>query len=114
LMTFTSGGGQVTATAVLGGDCGTDCPRNGAFYDRRSRFLCRCRSGVEQPSAVGSLSVTSSAPLPVFWKHLKPRIVEIEHANLRRIWTPFGLLESADLGGRRRQPEERVTSRLLK
>jgi len=52
-MTFTSGGGQVTATAAFGGNCGTDRPRNGALYDRRSRFLCRCRSGVEQPYAVG-------------------------------------------------------------
>jgi len=55
------------ATAAFGGDCGTDRPSRGAFYDRRSRFLYRCRSGVEQPSALG---YTSSASLPVFRKHL--------------------------------------------
>jgi len=26
-----------------------------AFYNRRSRFLCRCRSSVEQPSALGDV-----------------------------------------------------------
>jgi len=57
------GGGRVTATASFGGDCGTDRPSHGAFYDRRSRFLCRCRTGVEQPSALGYvISVPSGFP----------------------------------------------------
>jgi len=97
-MTFTSGGGQVTATAAFGGDCGTDHPRNGAFYVGRSRFLCRFRSDVEEPFALGYvISVPSgfpeaseacssaclllngiSAPLRL----LVPGIVEIEHAIL--------------------------------
>jgi len=41
------------ATAAFGGDCSTDRPSHGAFYDRRSRFLCRYRWGVEQNSALG-------------------------------------------------------------
>jgi len=52
LMTFTSGGGRITAMAAFGSDCGTDHPSHGAFYDRLSRFLSRYRSGVEQPSAL--------------------------------------------------------------
>jgi len=58
-MTFTICGGQVTARAAFGGDCGTDRTRNGAFYVRRSRFIYRCRSGVEKPSAI---SVPSGFP----------------------------------------------------
>jgi len=52
------------ATAVFGGDCGTDRPiSHCAFYDRRSCFLCRCRSGVEQTSALGDvISVPSGFP----------------------------------------------------
>jgi len=54
-MTFTSGGGQVTATAALGGDCGTDRLSHAAFYEsaialslslplgRGTAFRCRLR-----------------------------------------------------------------------
>jgi len=57
------GGGRVTATAAFGGDCGTDRPSHGASCNRRSRFLCRCRAGVEQPSALGDvISVPSGFP----------------------------------------------------
>jgi len=35
--------------------CCTERPSHGAFYDRRSRFLCRCRSSVEQPPALGGV-----------------------------------------------------------
>jgi len=56
-----TGGGRVTAKASFGGDCGSDRPSHGGFYDQRLRFLRRCLL----------LSVTSSATLPVFRKHLK-------------------------------------------
>jgi len=57
------GGGRVTATALFDVDCGTDHPSHSAFYYQRSRFLCRCRSGVEQPSALGDvISVPSRFP----------------------------------------------------
>jgi len=63
-----SGGGEVTrvtTTTSFGGVCGTDHPSHGVFYDRRSRFPCRCRSGVEQPSDLGdfiSVPITRSFP----------------------------------------------------
>jgi len=58
------GGSRVTATAVFSGDFDTDRRSHGTFYDRRSRFLCRSRSGVEQPSsALGDvISVPSGFP----------------------------------------------------
>jgi len=38
------------------------------IYDRRSRFLCRCRSDVEQPSALGDvISIPSESILRQFY-----------------------------------------------
>jgi len=55
------GWGRVTAS--FGSDCGTDCPSLGVFYDQWSYFLCRRRSGVEQPSALSDvISVLSGSP----------------------------------------------------
>jgi len=72
------GGGRVTATAVFGGDCGTDRPSHGAFYDRRSRFFCCCRSGVEQPSALGDvISVPSGFPKDSFIYSVLPAIATL-------------------------------------
>jgi len=53
LMTFTG-----WRRSSLECDCGTDCASHGAFYER---LLCRCRSGVEQPSALGDVTGVSSS-----------------------------------------------------
>jgi len=63
LMTFTRWRRSSHATAAFNGDCCIDRPSHDAFYDRRSRFLCLCRSGMEQPSTLGYvISVPSGFP----------------------------------------------------
>jgi len=120
LMTFTIGGGQVTATAAFGGDCGTDRPRNGPIYVRRSRFLCSCRSSVEEPSTLGYvISNPSGSPEAseassfacLFVCLFVCLLLNDTSATIRLLVLRIVeiLLEPADVGGPRRQPEERVT-----
>jgi len=64
-MTFTSGGGQVTAPAAFGGDCGTETARSTIGDRAFSVAAARAWKSL-------ALSVAPSAALPVFRKHLKP------------------------------------------
>jgi len=52
------GGGQVTATVSFGGNCCTDRPSHGAFYDWRSRFL--------------SLPLGRETASRSWWRHQRP------------------------------------------
>jgi len=77
------GGGRVSAsTAAL------IVPATGAFYDRRSGFLCRYRSDVEPPSALGDVfSVPSGLPVQYRVQH-SLAITAITHTGrvIFKIW----------------------------
>jgi len=60
-------GSGVTSTAAFGGNCGTDRPSHGAFYDRRSRLLRCSRSVVKRSCALCDVINVSSS----FRKNLK-------------------------------------------